>query len=86
MVVEVRMELRVRLEYVGFNRTVCCAIREAFTMLCAVRDHGLQVGSREVFPHCSAHRTDVSLQKVAPMTMSDSRHPGDLHDILLCLR
>jgi hypothetical protein len=37
MVLEVRMELRVRvrLDYVDFNRNVRCAIREAFTVLCA---------------------------------------------------
>jgi hypothetical protein len=49
MVMEVRMELRVRvrLDYVDFNRDVCCAIQEVFTMLCAVGDGGLGVCSRE---------------------------------------
>jgi hypothetical protein len=36
MVVVVRVELRMRLDYVDFNRNVRCAIREAFTVLFAV--------------------------------------------------
>jgi hypothetical protein len=65
MVLEVRMELRVRvrLDYVDFNRNVRCAIREAFTVLCAVGDGGLHVRIREVFMHFSEHDLDVSLQK-----------------------
>jgi hypothetical protein len=85
MVVEVRMELRVRvrLDYVDFNQDVCCAIWEAFTMLCVVGYGGLYRG---VFLHSSKYYFDVSLQDLTPMTLSDDKHPGALHDIWVNVR
>jgi hypothetical protein len=78
--VEVRVELRVRvrLDYVDFNRNVCCAIREAFTMICSVWDGGLYRG---VFLHSSKYYFDVSLQDLTPMMLSNNKHPGALRNI-----